>query len=149
MPPPTGGAGGVDAGDRKPAPDVAKKRGNRLICQWGPFKINELAKVDRATGEVTRIGLSIICGRHSDTDGDANACSSDCNFGSAGLAEADVMLRLKRWAVRGFGADDEVCPRLHHMKILGPARKHTKPCSEDELAKIPAGLFSEGELAGL
>ena len=133
-------------------PDDARrvKRGDRVYCKFGPFLINELARRDPASGDVVRSGFSLICGRHTDIVGDKNLCSSDFNFGASMLEEQEVLRRLKRWALKGFGVDSEACPRASHMKRLGPARKQATMLTAADWDSVPRGLgFTEEDLDGL
>ena len=135
-----------------PAVDPARgRRGSRLFCQFGPFKINELMKRN-ADSLYVLSGLSIICARHQDMLDDRNECASDCNFGVANpLAQDDVVRRLKRWALKGYTVPTEgiAVPRTRHMKAMGPARHCSSMLTADERLAIPLGLFAEGELDGL
>ena len=132
------------------AEQVRGRRGARLIGTFGPFRINELASYDKASGLFRRTGLSIICGRHTDRDGDQNACSSDCTFGNTALDEADVLRRMKRWALKGYMIDEQQTgPRSLHMRGFGPARRCVEPLTIEERAAIPVEVFKSGELVGL
>jgi len=132
------------------AEQVRGRRGSRLVGTFGPFQINELASYDKASGAFTRTGFSIICGRHTDRDGDPNACSSDCKFGVAALDEAEVLRRLKRWALKGYTIDEQQPgSRSKHMRGEGPARRCVDPLTVEERVAIPAAVFTSGELVGL
>ena len=126
-------------------------RGDRVFCEFGPLRSNELCSHNAASGLLERRGFSIICGLHHDFDGDPNSCSSDCSFGTAGLAEDGVLRRLKRWALRGYKirGEEEPTPRRCHMREYGPARRHTEPLTLEEWDNVPMPLFAACDLKGL
>ena len=46
------------------------------------------------------VGMGAICGHHHNA-GDSRRCQKNVTFGSSGLDEATLTLRLKRWLVAG------------------------------------------------
>ena len=70
--------------------------------------------------------------------------------GPNALSEADIVLRLKRWLVYGIvhlPIEDELS-RSQHMFACRARRFTANPAAAD-LARLPAGLLSDEELACL
>ena len=112
---------------------VRAVKGARFHSRFGPFQINTL------WSKGVQKGCSLICGRHVDAD-NADACSADCSFGAGGLTQDEVILRLKRWALKGYLADGGLIPRYNHMRVLGPARKCSEPLTPEERDAVPLSL---------
>ena len=51
-----------------------------------------------------------------------------------------MILRLKRWALKGYSADGGAMPRFTHMRVLGPARKCSEPLTFEERDAVPLSL---------
>lgn len=140
----------ADAAHPAPPAPVALAHGvpanpgnSRFHSMFGPHTIVEL------WSKGTHTGFSIWCHRHSNLN-DSNECAADMTFGKEKLSEEEVLQRLKRWVVRGYGINPHgVNGRDVHMKTpLNRARVQTTPLSEEDKACLP-DCFTEADLAGL
>ena len=129
-----------------PAPPAAPvggraRAGDRLHEWFGPFKM-----VDNIShGEW--VGISCECPFHG-----GGTCSADMTWGTRdALLPEEVVVRLKRWALRGYSISDDGPHGCHeHMKGKGNrARQQTRPLTAALLSRVPADVFAAGELDGL
>ena len=106
---------GADGSPSMPAGlgQAARRTRQSRAIPWGPF---QLAPIVRAAGQT---GWGAICGQHCDR-GNALSCKKEVSRGST-LADAECILRLKRWLIAGcFDTDWPIHrQRSHHVELGG------------------------------
>ena len=83
--------------------------GERILEHFGPFPISLV----KAFGGVS--GYGVVCGRHG------SQCRKQLHMGKGGrrLSDEEVVLRLKRWVLAGFGIAGGEENRQTHLKVGG------------------------------
>ena len=153
---------------------VARNRQDgRCIGSFGGHLVNVIA----AKGAVESV--SIICGRHLDGAASRKpgatlrtmiACRKNLSLSKCGGDLDEAIARLKRWLVWGylrFECDcaemqpdfDEAVPgpmgdrhciaRQKHMAVQPSSAECSTNLTTDRLSRLPAGVFSDEELASI